>query len=144
MRAYFDTSFIVPLFLPEPQSERIEAHIRGLPETTELTVSQWTMVELASVFSRLVRMRELERPLAKTILRTATSVIGESFDIITPIGHDYERCRNFLGGFDNSLRAGDALHLAIAANHESDIIFSLDRGMLSAGAALGLNLSDGS
>lgn len=143
MRAYFDTSFLIPLFIPERESERVESFIQGLAEETILTISHWTMVEMASVFARLVRMQELEKNTAKKLDRTVSSVLGASFEIITPNKVDFELCRNFLNGFDNSLTAGDALHLAIAANQRCDLIFTLDKGMLVAGTALGLTLSSG-
>jgi predicted nucleic acid-binding protein len=41
------------------------------------------------------------------------------------------------------LRAGDALHLAIARNRRADTIYSLDKTMLKAGRGLGLPLSSG-
>ncbi len=143
MKAYFDTSFLVPLFIPEKESERVELHIQGLDEEMVLTVSHWTVVEMASVFSRLVRMRELGKSTAKKLDRAMSRVFEASFEIVTPQSADFRLCRNYLNSFDNSLRAGDALHLAIAANQGSDLIFSLDKTMLAAGAALGLTLSDG-
>lgn len=53
---YFDTSFLVPLLLPEKTSEKIEAYFHHLPVDQTLVTSQWTRVEFASVLSRLVRM----------------------------------------------------------------------------------------
>ncbi len=98
---------------------------------------------MLSVFSRLVRMGELEKSAAKNLDRMVANVFEASFHIISPTREDFHLCENYLNSFDNTLRAGDALHLAIACNQGSDIIYSLDKGMLSAGAALGLTLSDG-
>ncbi len=41
---YFDTSFLVPLLLPEATSEKIAAVMRELP-VAEFAVSPWTRVE---------------------------------------------------------------------------------------------------
>jgi predicted nucleic acid-binding protein len=41
------------------------------------------------------------------------------------------------------LRAGDALHLAIAANRHAAAIYSLDKRLLRAGEILGLPVSAG-
>jgi antitoxin (DNA-binding transcriptional repressor) of toxin-antitoxin stability system len=41
------------------------------------------------------------------------------------------------------LRAGDALHLAIAGNHQADAIYSLDKVMIKAGKILDLPVSMG-
>ncbi|MDE2230228.1 MAG: hypothetical protein KGL11_14465 [Alphaproteobacteria bacterium] len=39
------------------------------------------------------------------------------------------------------MRAGDALHLAIATNHGAEAIYSLDKTLLKAGRRLGLPVS---
>jgi hypothetical protein len=44
----------------------------------------------------------------------------------------------FLSQFDTGLRAGDALHLAVANNHRATAIYSLDKTVLKAGKILGL------
>jgi hypothetical protein len=41
------------------------------------------------------------------------------------------------------LRAGDALHLAIAGNRQAAAIYSLDKGLLMAGRLLDLPVSMG-
>jgi uncharacterized protein len=58
---YFDTSFLVPLILPEATSDKIAAFVRGLP-AEEFTVSHWTRVEFSSLIAREVRMGGLDRP----------------------------------------------------------------------------------
>jgi uncharacterized protein len=42
------------------------------------------------------------------------------------------------GRFETGLRAGDALHLAIADNHRAAAIYSLDKALLKAGKILDL------
>jgi uncharacterized protein len=49
----------------------------------------------------------------------------------------------YLTRFDSSLRAGDALHLAIAANMAVDQIITLDEGMIKAGTILKLPVDRG-
>ena len=46
--------------------------------------------------------------------------------------------REWLYRFETGLRAGDALHLAIASNRGADAIYSLDQLMIAAGKELGL------
>ena len=52
---YFDTSFLVPLILPESTSDKVAHFFRGLP-AAELAVSHWTRVEFSSLIAREVRM----------------------------------------------------------------------------------------
>jgi predicted nucleic acid-binding protein len=49
--------------------------------------------------------------------------------------------RRYLHTYETGLRAGDALHLAIAGNHQAAAIYSLDRTMIKAGKILGLPVS---
>ncbi len=138
MKAYFDTSFLVPLLIPEQNSGQIEILVQQISTNSELLVSQWTRVEMVSVFSRLVRMGELERNTAKTCDKAFSQMLEESFKIIVPETQDFDLCHQYLAQFDNSLRAGDALHLAIATKYGVDAIYTLDKGMIKAGKYLGL------
>jgi predicted nucleic acid-binding protein len=56
---YFDTSFLVPLIVPEATSDRIAAFFRTLLEDA-FAVSHWTMVEFSSLIAREVRMGRLD------------------------------------------------------------------------------------
>ena len=56
---YFDTSFLVPLILPEATSTRIADFFEALP-ADDLATSHWTRVEFASLLAREVRMGGLD------------------------------------------------------------------------------------
>ncbi|MBV9287993.1 MAG: hypothetical protein JO288_09235 [Hyphomicrobiales bacterium] len=45
--------------------------------------------------------------------------------------------------FETGLRAGDALHLAVAGNRGAEAIYSLDRAMIKAGKMFGLSICSG-
>jgi uncharacterized protein len=71
------------------------------------------------------------------------TVVRESFIVLVPGSDDFELARTYLANYATGLRAGDALHLAIAGNHSADISHSLDRTVLKAGKLLGLPASTG-
>ena len=71
------------------------------------------------------------------------TMIGESFVVLLPNRDDFDRAREWLNSFETGLRAGDALHFAIAGNRGADAIYSLDRLMIAAGMTLGLPASAG-
>jgi hypothetical protein len=50
---------------------------------------------------------------------------------------------SYVENFETGLRAGDALHLAIAANRRAETFYSLDRTLLRAGRLLDLPISSG-
>jgi predicted nucleic acid-binding protein len=140
---YFDTSILIPLFLPEETSDKIEIFFQHLPADTDLVISQWTRIEFASVLSRLVRMGELKKDIALLCKERFSKVLAENLQVQLPSIADFDLCWKFILRFDNSLRAGDALHLAIASNLAVETIFTLDNGMLKAGRQLGLPVASG-
>ena len=139
---YFDTSFLVPLILPEASSEPIASFFEGL-EADDLTISHWTRVEFASLLAREIRMGGLDAGTAREAGSRFEEMIHESFVVLLPTRDDFDCAKVWLGYFDTALRAGDALHLAIAGNRSADAVYSLDKQMIAAGKALGLPASTG-
>ena len=139
---YFDTSFLVPLLLPETTSDAITDFVRGLPDN-QLAVSHWTRVEFSSLIAREVRMGGLDVQAATQADARFESMVDESFTVLLPNAGDYDLAKAFLGTYETGLRAGDALHLAIAKNHRATTVYSLDKKMLTAGKILGLPVAAG-
>lgn len=139
---YFDTSFLAPLILREATSEAVDAFMRGLGDQV-LAVSHWTRVELSSLLAREVRMGTLESAQAARADASFEAMTQSSFRILLPDVDDFSLAKAYLGRADTGLRAGDALHLAIARNHGASAIYSLDRAFVRAGLMLGLPASEG-
>ena len=139
---YFDTSFLVPLILPEATSDKIAAFVRRL-STEELTVSHWTRVGFSSLIAREVRVGGLDVQAAARADARFEAMVDESFSVLLPNADDFALARRYLGQFETGLRAGDALHLAVASNHRAAVIYSLDKTLLKAGKILDLPVSMG-
>ncbi len=139
---YFDTSFLAPLVREERTSSRIARFMAGLP-TGELAISHWTEVEFASLLARDVRMRAIMANEAREADAFFEDVVRQSFVVLSPGADDYALARRYLRTYEASLRAGDALHLAIAGNHQAAAIYSLDKTMIKAGKIFGLPVSAG-
>jgi uncharacterized protein len=71
------------------------------------------------------------------------TMVERSFDLLLPSRNDFSLAKQHLARFETGLRAGDALHLAIAGNHRARAIYSLDKKLLRAGQMLGLPVSTG-
>ena len=139
---YFDTSFLAPLIIPEATSGKVAAFVRKLP-AVEFTVSHWTRVEFSSLIAREVRMGGLDVQAATRADARFEAMVEESFSVLLPNADDFGLAKRYLGRFETRLRAGDALHLAVANNHRASVIYSLDKTLLEAGKILDLPVSMG-
>jgi len=70
-------------------------------------------------------------------------MIGDSFVVLPVDAGDFDLARNYVQTCSTGLRAGDALHLAVAANNGAKAIYSLDKRLVSAGKRLGLPVGHG-
>jgi predicted nucleic acid-binding protein len=139
---YFDTSFLAPLILEEATSAKIEAFFAKLP-VGELYVSHWTRVEFASLIAREVRMGGFAESDALLAIAQFDELVTDSFQIVAPGVADYELAKDFIQHFATKLRAGDALHLAIASNHGAHTFYTLDEGLLNAAKLMKVHASRG-
>ncbi len=139
---YFDTSFLVPLTLPESTSAEISQFVAKLPKG-ELATSHWTRVEFSSMLAREVRMGGMNAKAAHAADELFEDIVTGSFAILLPGIVEFELAKQYLGNYKTGLRSGDALHLAIAITHRSTAIYSLDKKLVKAGRMLGLPVSAG-
>ena len=134
---YLDTSVIVPLVINEDSSTSVEALVSKV-KPGELTTSLWTRIEIESLVARKLRMGELTAAQAEAVRREVHTIMQEYFKMLVPTATDFETAEAYLGTPKTGLRAGDAFHLAIAANHGAKKIWSLDQGFVKAGKLLKL------
>ena len=139
---YLDTSFIAPLVIAEDGSATVEAMVLKV-KPGELATSAWTQIELASLVARKLRMGELSVAEAEAVRHELRTILNESFRLLIPAAADFAVAIRFLEMPRTGLRAGDALHLAIAANHSAKKIWSLDQGFIKAGKQLKLPVAAG-
>ncbi len=139
---YLDTSFVAPLVIAEDASDAVEALVLKL-KPGELSTSMWTRIELGSLVARKVRMGQLSGSEAEAVRREFVRILDESFEILLPAAADYAAAAKYLEIPKTRLRAGDALHLATAANHGAKKILSLDKGFVGTGKLLKLPVTRG-
>ncbi|CAA6605705.1 conserved hypothetical protein [Rhodospirillaceae bacterium LM-1] len=134
---YFDTSILTPLVKTESTSGKVMKLITEL-SGNRLCTSHWTLVELASALAREVRMKATSPKSAQKSLQDFEAILEASFEIFAPDATDFDRAKDYVSRFDTGLRGGDALHLAVAARHKVQAIYSLDKVFVKAGKKLGL------
>lgn len=139
--SYLDTSFVVPFYLLETSSGRVEGFLRSQPPGS-LVLSSWGGVEFASTLARNVRMGLQEREKARALFDVFEADARALFRVHVPTAADFSLAASLLIGQPQSgLRGGDALHLAIAKNHGLTL-YTLDKALLAAADTLGVAASD--
>lgn len=114
---YLDTSVVVPIYWPEALSNSVEALLKQEAEPPGL--SQLVEVELVSALSRRVRLGELSRDMAGSIVKHFHEHLDEGFYTLLAVKPThYALARDWIGHFDIPLQTLDAIHLAIAASND--------------------------
>jgi len=139
---FFDTSFLAPLILQEATSSKIERFVTRLP-VSELAISHLARIEFSSLLAREVRMGGLDGQAARSADAQFETMVRESFVVLLPNADDFDLAKAYLANHASGLRAGAALHLAVAKNRHCEAIYSLDKTLLKAGKLLGLPVRAG-
>ena len=135
---YVDTSALVPVFIREAKSEAVVAWLEssGAP----LATSEWSLVEFASAASTKVRSGQLTASLAKRATASVNAFARRHCSVAVPGQQEFRRAAEMAGNDRLKLRAGDALHLAIADGIKAEAILCLDNGMIESARLLGMSV----
>jgi predicted nucleic acid-binding protein len=106
-------------------------------------VSLWAKTEFASLLARKVRMGESTADFADEVLAKFEKMMRESCQVIVPSATDFDQATRYLQHYQGGLRAGDALHLAIAYNQRTQSMLTLDKDLARAAALLGISVDLG-
>jgi predicted nucleic acid-binding protein len=135
---YLDASALVKLYLPEPDSDALDAAIRG---RSDLMVSDLAITEIISSISRRRREGILSPPscvrLHRKILADIESGLYIKNDLMPEVHREAERLLMAID--DVALRAADALHLALASLSGASAIVTYDLRLAKAAIRIGLN-----
>lgn len=135
---YIDTSALVPVFIREPKSEAVIGWIESSGE--RLTISEWSLVEFASAAAIKVRTGQVSASLAKHARARVHEFAQKHCTVAVPGREDFRRAADLAGDDKLKLRAGDALHLALAASLNTQGILCLDDAMIESAKALGIKV----
>lgn len=84
-----------------------------------------------------MRTRQISKAAAQSVVNTYSRLVAPQLKRLPIEDADHRQTVILLDGWRTALRAGDGLHLAIAAAHGATV-YTLDRGMASTGASLGI------
>jgi len=134
---YLDTSLIIAALTIEPGSDRAQ---RALSQGGEpMMISDWSLTELSSALSIKLRTGQItadERASHSAAIQRFTM---HSFVKVPVTAADFRTAAIYADSWQAAIRAGDALHLAIAAARGA-VVWTLDKGMAEAGPPLGVRV----
>ncbi len=133
---YLDASVIVPLFLPEPRSDKAEEYIMN----GDFVVSNLAVAEFSSALSLAVRVKRLPQAAAHAVIAAFDDWMATYALHIETQSEDFIEATKLVRRFDLALRTPDALHISVAARLGARLA-TFDAEMAVAAAALGLEVA---
>jgi len=130
---YLDTAILVKQYVKEPGSDTVRAFLSRVD--SEISCSELTRMELASTFHRKLRQEEITNAqLTGLRIQFDLDVSGGRIHWLPLTQGLIERVEGIFYTLPSNvfLRAGDAIHLATAAEAGFKEIYSNDRHLLAA------------
>jgi hypothetical protein len=131
---YLDASALVALLSDDLLHTRADRFFRENPEV--LLVSDFAAAEFSSVVARRVRVGAITTAEARSGFATFDTWCANSATRMEIIAADLGAAERHLRRLDTSLRAPDAIHIAIAQRLEATLV-TFDRQMADNARALG-------
>ncbi|MBB4632784.1 hypothetical protein GGQ98_002411 [Sphingosinicella soli] len=124
---------VIAALTPEASSAKVHDWLSG---REELSISAWVRTEVSSAFAIQLRTGRLSLEQRADALTVFNRLVDESL-VIEPVeARHFEIAARFVDQHELGLRAGDALHLAIASQRGL-VLATLDQKLAEAGPKLG-------
>jgi uncharacterized protein len=137
---YLDTSFLVAAFSTEARTNDVRRWFDNTPPE-DIFVSSWVETEFSSAISLKVRTQQIKLEERAVILSNWRIFIAETAAVIVVQIKDFETAALFAGQHQLALRAGDALHIAVAQSAGCTLV-TLDKRMAEAAIELGVSVAE--
>ena len=135
MIQYIDTSVLVAALTREIATAQalawLDSRVAG-----EVAISEWVVTEFSAALSIKVRRGDIDATGQAAALATFSRLVADSLEVLPIADRHFRRAASFADRALLGLRAGDALHLAIAAEANA-ILATGDRKLATAAIAFG-------
>lgn len=109
----------------------------GAQTPEDLFISDWVVTEFSSALSIKLRTGQITVTDRANCLAMFTRLCADSIGVLPVTGQNFRTAARFSDQYALGLRAGDALHLAVCADHGATLC-TLDRRLADAGPQVGL------
>ncbi len=133
---YLDTSLLVAAFTPEAATDRALDFLSRSREQ-RLVISEWVNTEFAAALSGKIRTNAIDEAYRVKALALFEKLTMEGMEFVPVTTAHFREAARLASGHKIGLRAGDALHLAIARSQNANLC-TLDKQLAAAGDALGI------
>ena len=133
---YLDTSLLVAALTNETETERMQRWL-GQQAEDDLAISDWVVTEFSSALSIKLRAGHIEPAHRADALAMFARLTTDNFLVVPVSRLRFRAAARFADQHRLRLRAGDALHLAVCADHGATLC-TLDRRLGDAGSVLGI------
>lgn len=129
---YVDTSILVALCTTEPKSDTVDKWHES--SSAKMISSTWAFTEFSSALSLKVRTNQITEKQSREAWKKFDALCQNDIELMPVEGKVYYSAGILLIDSKSNLRAGDALHLAVAKQFKSRSLATLDK-VLGANAA---------
>jgi predicted nucleic acid-binding protein len=135
---YMDTSVLVALLTVEPMTPQVKCWYAATAEP--LVSGDWCLSEFASAIAIKTRTGQLEEAQAQAVTRLFDALLSGGLELVPVNRRAFWEAASLVRHWQSGLRAGDALHLAIAQELGVSKLASIDRRMAENSVRLGFAL----
>ena len=133
---YLDTSAAIPMFVPEPASDAVDAWFESCDDP--LISSDWILTEFASALAIKERRGEIDRKQAQTAWKDFESFCQSGLRLVPVSRQAFEHAARLARNVRSGLRSGDSLHLSMALEVGAASVVTADATLEKNARSMGL------